>query len=197
MFVLKKTFDAMQLAWSNEVKQNLMLKRKIDNLTSEFNVTYDNLANLEKELNALKGYITFLKMQHNVMSYEDFIKTQNSTNSIVPKKVKPTLTPASDVHNYKLHPGVSAIEKDTSLLVSYDGDMDYNRTKYEKLNNQLNEIEEHIKTKCSNGEVYTSYYDDSRNTHNVESSSYSYSNDSSSYSDSSSSSSSSCSSSCD
>ena len=192
MFVLKKTFEEMQLAWNNAKNKNEILEKKIDNLTSELNVTYDNLTNLEKELNSLKGYIAFLKMQHNIMTYDEFIKTQKSTqdNRIVPQKVKPSLTPASNVNKFtsNLHPGVPIREIDNSLLVSYDGDMNYNRTKFENLNNQLNEVSEHIRTKCSNSEVNsTSFYDDNRNKSSVESTScYSSSDNSTSSCDSSS-----------
>lgn len=194
MFVLKKTYENLLLTFTKYKVDNDILKLKVENLTSELDVAYNNLTNLEKELNGLKGYITFLKMQHNIMSYDDFIKTQKSTQekTIVPKKVQPTLTRADDV---PLTTHVQYPPVDNSLVVSYDGDMDYNN-KFNKLNETIKEVSEHIENKCKSGEVnFTFSYDDTRHKNSVESPAYSYCNDSSSSS--SDSSNSSCSSNCD
>lgn len=196
MFVLKKTYENLLLTFTKYKADNDILRLKVENLTSELDVAHNNLSNLEKELNGLKGYITFLKMQHNIMSYDDFIKTQKSTQDkpIVPKKVQPPLTRVDDV---PLPSTVQYPPVNNSLLVSYDGDIDYNN-KFNKLNETIKEVSENIENKCRSGEVnFTSFYDDTRHKNSVESSSYSYCNDSSSSSDTSSSSSSSCSSSCD
>lgn len=184
MFVLRKTFDALQLEWAIFKNKCEVLTKKVKDLTSELEVAYYNLKQLEKENDNMLRYIEYVESEksrsnlNSFLYYKDFL--HNRVN--VPQKVVPNLY-NNDVHSFipPLQPILNTVDFiDFTLEKKHDGI---------KLEQVIDDVSKCISEKTKDGStnfIYTDYNTKCKIEDNYNSPSYSNSSDDSSSSSSSS-----------
>lgn len=190
MFVLRKTFDALQLEWAIFKNKCEVLTKKVKDLTSELEVAYYNLKQLEKENDNMLRYIEYVEREkrlsnlNSFLNYKDFLHRRVN----VPKKVVPNLY-NNDVPSFipptHPQPSLNTVDYiDFTLEKNHDGI---------KLEQVIDDVSKCISEKTKDGYtnfIYTDYETKCKIEDNYNSSNYSSSSDDSSSSSSSSNSSS-------
>mgnify|MGYP000317135219 CR=1 FL=1 len=155
MFVLKKTYEALQLEWAKFKHQCEILSIKIANLTSELDSVYETLRILENENNNKLKYFDYLEKEKklgnlgNVLSYKDFVHNF----IVVPKKVIPPVYKNSDVLPFTNYTSPSSSVGYIDFTLEKSG----NYIHLEQITNNVSECKED-KTKNSRVDiVYTDY----------------------------------------